>query len=143
MKKVLMKAMQVSFLLVLLPLTQVLLAEEKEEKMAIPKTAKEILVMADHHMMTLKSIINKKAWKDVHKQSFAVRDLLLALPAKLPKLSSDKKKKLTSLLNRIKQEAGLLDKYGDEGKGKDVAAIFKKFADDVGKIKLLVSKEAK
>ena len=101
----------------------------------IPATAGEILTAVDTHLADLDRTIAAKALDKVHATAFAIRDLLLALPEKARDLPEPEKKALAASLGRIKQQAGLLDKYGDAGDLAQTTAVFGKFKEEIEKIK--------
>ena len=100
----------------------------------IPATAGEIFTAVDAKLADLDKTIAAKALDKVHATAFEIRDLLLALPEKTT-LSEPEKKALDASLGRIKQQAGLLDKYGDAGDLVQTKAVFGKFKEEIEKIK--------
>ena len=102
---------------------------------AIPATAGEILTAVDTLLADLDKTIAAKALDKVHVTAFAIRDLLLALPEKTGAMPAEGKKALGASLGKIKQQAGLLDKYGDAGDLAQTTAVFAKFKEEVAKIK--------
>lgn len=106
-----------------------------DSKVTIPATVGEILAAVDLQIIDLEKTITAKALDKVHVTAFSIRDLLLALPDKPSALSATGKTALLSSLNKIKQQAGLLDKYGDSGDLAQTKAVFAKFKDEIEKIK--------
>jgi hypothetical protein len=106
-------------------------------KVKIPATVDEILSAVDARIGELEKTIAANALDKVHVTAFEIRDLLLALPEKPNALSAEGKTALSSSLNKIKQQAGLLDKYGDSGDLAQTKAVFGKFKDEIAKIKQL------
>ncbi|MBA4367791.1 MAG: hypothetical protein C0403_09155 [Desulfobacterium sp.] len=104
-------------------------------KMAIPATASEIFTAVDMRVKDLENIIAANTLEKVHVAAFEIRDLLLALPEKPNTLSEEGKKALKSSLRIIKQQAGLLDKYGDANDMAQTKAVFRKYKEEIEKIK--------
>jgi len=104
-------------------------------KVTVPATVAEILTAVDLQIADLEKTITANALDKVHVTAFSIRDLLLALPEKASALSPIGKATLTSSLSKIKQQAGLLDKYGDAGDLAQTKAVFVKFKDEIEKIK--------
>lgn len=102
---------------------------------AIPATAGDVLAAVDTQLAELDKTIAAKALDKVHVTAFAIRDLLLALPEKTGALPAEGKNALAASLGKIKQQAGLLDKYGDAGDLAQTTAVFAKFKEEVAKIK--------
>ena len=100
-----------------------------------PATTGEIFTAVDAQLADLDKTIAAKALDKVHATAFAIRDLLLALPEKTGPLPEPEKKALTASLGKIKQQAGLLDKYGDAGDLVQTNAVFGKFKEEIEKIK--------
>lgn len=105
------------------------------EQAATPATAGEILAAVDTRLAELDQTIAAGELEKVHVTAFAIRDLLLTLPEKAGELPAESKTALTSSLARIKQQAGLLDKYGDAGDQAQTKAVFGKFQAEIAKIK--------
>ena len=100
-----------------------------------PATVGEILTAVDAKLADLDGTITAKALDKVHVTAFAIRDLLLTLPEKTGPLPEPEKKALAASLTKIKQQAGLLDKYGDAGDFAQTSAVFGKFKEEIEKIK--------
>lgn len=108
---------------------------EATGNLQMPATAGEILAAVNSQILELEKTIAAHALDKVHVKAFEIRDLLLALPEKTSTLSSQGKTALTSSLGKIKQQAGLLDKYGDSGDLAQLKVVFVKFKDEIEKIK--------
>lgn len=106
-----------------------------DSKVQIPATGGEILAAVDLQVAALEKTIAANELHKVHLSAFEIRDLLLALPAKTSALSAEGKTVLKSSLNKIKQQAGLLDKFGDSGDLAQTRAVFTKMKDEIEKIK--------
>jgi len=104
-------------------------------KMTIPATVAEILAAVDVQVAALEKTIVANELHKVHLTAFEIRDLLLALPEKASALSAEGKTALKSSLGKIKQQAGLLDKFGDSGDLAQTKTVFMKFKDEIEKIK--------
>jgi len=110
---------------------------------AIPGTVGGIMKEVEANMARLDGIVAGGKLADVHGVAFTIRDLLVALPAKAHGLSAEEAKALSSSLTKIKQQAGLLDKFGDSGDSAQTKAVLVKFKGEVEGIKKLVgSKES-
>lgn len=104
-------------------------------KMTIPATVAEILAAVDLRVAALDKTITANELDKVHLTAFEIRDLLLALPEKAGALSAEGKTALKASLGKIKQQAGLLDKFGDSGDLAQTKTVFLKFKDEIEKIK--------
>lgn len=104
-------------------------------ELAIPATAGEIFTAVDKRVKDLENIIAANTLDKVHVSAFEIRDLLLAMPDKTNTLADAEKTTLKSSLNKIKQLAGLLDKYGDTKDMAQTKAVFGKFKEEIEKIK--------
>ena len=102
---------------------------------AILATAGDVLTAVDAQLADLDKTIAAKALDKVHVTAFAIRDLLLTLPEKTGSLPAEGKNTLTASLGKIKQQAGLLDKYGDAGDLAQTTAVFGKLKEEIVKIK--------
>lgn len=107
----------------------------EKPKMTIPATAGEIFTAVDKRVKDLENIIAANTLDKVHVAAFEIRDLLLALPEKPNTLAESGKTALKSSLTKIKQQAGLLDKYGDSNDMAQTKAVFGKFKQEIEKIK--------
>ncbi len=100
-----------------------------------PTTVEDILANVDLQLTALNKVIIAKELDKVHVIAFAIRDLLLLLPQKQSDLGPQKKTALITSLNNIKQQATLLDKFGDSNNLAQTKKVFTKFEDEIGKIK--------
>lgn len=105
-----------------------------KSQQTIPATAAEILTVVEAKLVELERIIAAKKLEQVHSTAFEIRDLLLALPEKVALPETDKKQ-LSASLGKIKQQASLLDKFGDAGDSAQTSAVFGKFKEEIEKIK--------
>lgn len=103
-------------------------------KVAIPATVDEIFAIVDEQVVALEKAIAVNELNKVHVMAFEIRDLLMALPEKTSALSTQGKSALISSLNKIKQQASLLDKFGDAGDLAQTKTVLKKFKDEIMKI---------
>lgn len=113
-------------------------SEPTSKTVAIPATVQGIFDEVTKSLATLDKLVAAKDLDNVHEQAFTARDLLLALPDKAKDLSAEAKTSLTASLARIKQQATLLDKYGDAGDAAQVKAVLAKFKEEIEKIKKTV-----
>lgn len=82
---------------------------------AIPDTADGIWQAIDKHSGELKSAIDSGALTTVHHHAFAIRDLVAALPAHSPSLSTEDQTKLEGEVKFVATLADRLDQTGDAG----------------------------
>lgn len=106
-----------------------------ESQATVPTTVKDILAKVDLQLAVLNKVIIAKELNKVHVIAFEIRDLLLVLPQKQSDLGPQKKTALIASLNNIKQQATLLDKFGDANNLAQTKKVFTKFEDEIGKIK--------
>lgn len=106
-----------------------------EGKMEIPDTAAGILKAVDEHVKELDEVVVGGKLDQVHELAFAVRDMLAALPGKLHELPKDVSTTLNTSLGKIRQQAELLDKYGDSGNAAQTKAVLGKFKAEIDSIK--------
>lgn len=111
---------------------------DADKKTEIPDTVDGIFAEVTEHLEMLEKTVTDKKLDAVHELAFEIRDLLLALPDKTKDLASDKKTALADALKKIKQEAGLLDKYGDAGDATQTKSVLGKFKTDIEAIRKLV-----
>lgn len=111
---------------------------DADKKTEMPDTIDGIFAEVTEHLTMLDKTVADKKLDAVHETAFEIRDLLLALPDKAKDLASDKKTALTDALKKIKQEAGLLDKYGDAGDATQTKSVLGKFKIDIEAIRKLV-----
>ena len=107
-------------------------------KVKIPDTISEMMHAVDEHLGALDQLIVKGELHRVHKIAFETRDLLFALPAKVSP-SELEEIKLNTSLKKIKQQAGLLDKYGDAGNARLTKVVLKKFKEEIETLKTYVA----
>lgn len=114
-----------------------------EGKAEIPATAAAIFDEVDEHLEQLDGVVASGKLGGVHELAFDIRDMLLALPEKATGLSPDNSKALATSLGKIKQQAGLLDKFGDAGDAAQTKVVLSKFKAEIERVKGLVgAKEA-
>jgi hypothetical protein len=107
-------------------------------KMNIPTSVGEIFQAVDERLKTLDQLIKEGGLLRVHGVAFETRDLLFALPSKATALSEQQKKNLKTHLKKIRQQAALLDKYGDAKNANMTKAVFRKFQAEIRAIKSLI-----
>ena len=88
-------------------------SEAPAEAMAIPDTADGIWTAIDTHSAELKATIAGGDLKQVHHHAFAIRDLVAALPAHSPTLSTEDQAKLKGEVGFVTTLADRLDESGD------------------------------
>lgn len=106
-----------------------------DEPVAIPATVAEILAAVDRHVAAIDRAIVSGALAKVHGEAFAARDLLAALPEKVNGLSAADAKTLATAVGRIRQQAGLLDKFGDAGDAAQTRAVLARFKQEIAGIR--------
>ncbi|CAN5498824.1 hypothetical protein BH09SUM1_BH09SUM1_00820 [soil metagenome] len=112
--------------------------EHAEGNEGIPETADAIMSEVDEHLEQLDELVASGKLDGVHEVAFSVRDMLLTLPAKTEGLTPENATALDSSLKKIKQQAGLLDKFGDAGDAAQTKAILSKFKAEIDTIKKLI-----
>lgn len=110
------------------------------KKVAIPDTVAGILRGVDERLEALDRVLMQNELSRVHQLAFEARDLLLALPPGASLTESDTSR-LESSLKKIKQQASLLDKYGDAGNARMTKVILKKFKEEIDLIKQQVANQ--
>lgn len=110
-----------------------------ESKVTVPATVEDILANVDLQLSALNKVIMDKELDRVHVLAFEIRDMLMALPQKRSDLPPQGKTALTTSLNNIKQQATLLDKFGDSKNLAQTKKVFTKFEDEIGKIKEILA----
>lgn len=106
-------------------------------KMDIPDSAAALMAEVDEHLNQLDNVVASGKLDQVHELAFAVRDMLAALPERLHEPPQDVSITLNSSLGKIRQQAELLDKYGDAGNAAQTKAVLGKFkaaVDGIGKL---------
>jgi len=104
----------------------------------IPDSVDGIFDEVAEHLEQLDKVVASGELDGVHEIAFDIRDMLLALPEKANGLSAENAKALSNSLSKIKQHAGLLDKFGDAGDGAQTKAVLGKFKAEIETIKKLV-----
>lgn len=111
------------------------------EPREIPNTVAGIYEEVDSNMNRLDNVISSGKLAQVHGLAFWVRDVLLGLP-KAQDVPQDSKDQLEQSLKRIQSYADLLDRYGDTDQQDQTAAVYKRFSEEVEKIRGLVKAPA-
>lgn len=111
----------------------------KEEAVAVPATVEQLLAAVDQRVATLDQVIAAGELAKVHTEAFAARDLLAALPGKLKNLDKASAQALDAALGRIRQQAGLLDKFGDAGDAAQTRAVLARFKNEIAAIRQQVA----
>jgi hypothetical protein len=109
-----------------------------ESKVTVPATVEDILANVDLQLSALNKVIMAKELDRVHVLAFEIRDMLMALPQRSD-LPAPGKAALMTSLNNIKQQATLLDKFGDAKNLAQTKKVFTKFEDEIGKIKEILN----
>ena len=89
--------------------------ETEAASMPIPETADGIWQAIDMHTGELKAAIGSGALNTVHEHAFAIRDLVAALPAHSPSLSTEDQAKQQADVKFVATLADRLDETGDAG----------------------------
>lgn len=105
------------------------------EPAAIPATRAEILVAVDQCIAAIDQAITAGKLAKVHGEAFAARDLLAALPEKVAGLNPTETKALAAAISRIRQQAGLLDKFGDAGDAAQTRAVLARLKTEIAGIR--------
>lgn len=107
----------------------------RDEPVAIPATIAEILAAADRRVAAIDRAIAGGGLAKVHAEAFAARDLLAALPQKVAGLNPEEAKALDAAIGRVRQQAGLLDKFGDAGDAAQTRAVLARFKKEIAGIR--------
>lgn len=107
----------------------------RDEPAAIPATIAEILAAADQRVAAIDRAIAEGSLAGVHGEAFAARDLLAALPEKVSGLDPEAAKALDAAIGRIRQQAALLDKFGDAGDAAQTRAVLARFKKEIAGIR--------
>lgn len=107
-------------------------------KVEIPATVDGIFDEVTEHLGELDKVVASGKLDGVHEIAFDIRDMLLALPGKAKALSAENQKALGTSLSKIKQEAALLDKFGDAGDAAQTKAVLAKYKTEIETIKKLI-----
>lgn len=110
-----------------------------DEPVAIPATVDGILAAVDQRVAAIDQAIADGKLAKVHGEAFAARDLLAALPEKVGGLGEAKAKALAAAIGRIRQQAGLLDKFGDAGDVAQTRAVLARFKQEIAGIRQQVT----
>jgi len=113
-------------------------AHSHDAEVAIPATLDALLSGVDQRVAAIDGAIAGGQLAKVHGEAFAARDLIAAIPGKVDGLSNEDSKALTAGIARIKQQAGLLDKFGDAGDAAQTKAVLAKFKAEIAAIRKLV-----
>ncbi|MDG4549798.1 MAG: hypothetical protein RKR03_05655 [Candidatus Competibacter sp.] len=106
-----------------------------DEPVAIPATVADILVAVDRRVAAIDQAIAGGSLAKVHGEAFAARDLLAALPEKVIGLNPEEAKALDAAIGRIRQQAALLDKFGDAGDAAQTRAVLTRFKKEIAGIR--------
>lgn len=107
----------------------------RDEPAAIPATVTEILAAVDQRVAAIDQAIVGGNLAKVHGEAFAARDLLAALPEKVVGLNPAEAKALDAAIGRIRQQAALLDKFGDAGDAAQTRAVLARFKTEIASIR--------
>jgi hypothetical protein len=107
----------------------------RDEPAAIPATIADILAAADQRVAAIDQAIVSGKLATVHRDAFAARDLLVALPGKVTGLNPEEAKALDAAIGRIRQQAALLDKFGDAGDAAQTRAVLTRFKKEIAGIR--------
>jgi len=110
-----------------------------DEPAAIPATVTEILAAVDQRVAAIDQAIAGGNLAKVHGEAFVARDLLAALPEKVTGLNPAETKALDAAIGRIRQQAGLLDKFGDAGDAAQTRAVLARFKTEIAGIRQQVA----
>lgn len=108
------------------------------DEVEIPATLEALLSGVDHRVAAIDAAIAGGQLAKVHGEAFAARDLIAAIPGMVSGLSDADSKSLSAGIARIRQQAGLLDKFGDAGDAAQTKAVLAKFKADIMSIRKLV-----
>lgn len=106
-----------------------------EVAVEIPATINAILTTVDQHVAAIDQAIVSGKLATVHREAFSARDLLVALPGKVAGLSEADAKALNATIGRIRQQAALLDKFGDAGDAAQTRAVLARFKTEIASIR--------
>jgi len=98
----------------------------------------EIFSEVDKRLAALDRTLEKGDLHRVHEIAFETRDLLLTTPLKATSLSDKRKSDLQKSLKKIRQQAALLDKYGDAGNARMTKVVLGKFKTEIQSIKKMM-----
>ncbi len=106
-----------------------------DEPAAIPATVADILAVVDQRVAAIDQAIADGKLTKVHGEAFAARDLLAALPEKVTGLNPAEGKALNAAIGRVRQQAALLDKFGDAGDTAQTRAVLARFKTEIAGIR--------
>lgn len=109
-----------------------------EAAVDVPADLGGVLAAVEGRVAAIDAAIAGGQLAKVHGEAFAARDLIAAVPEKVSGLSDADSKSLSASIARIKQQAGLLDKFGDTGDAAQTKAVFAKFKAEIAAIRKLV-----
>lgn len=109
-----------------------------DAEVSIPATLDALLTEVDERVDEIDAAIAGGQLAKVHGEAFAARDLIAAIPGKVSGLSDADSKALAASIARTKQQAGLLDKFGDTGDTAQTKAVLAKFKAEITSIKKVV-----
>jgi len=107
-------------------------------EVAIPATLDALLSEVDKRVTAMDAAITGNKLAKVHSEAFAARDLIAAIPKMVGSLSDGDSKALSASVARIRQQAGLLDKFGDAGDAAQTKAVLAKFKAEIAAIRKMV-----
>ncbi len=110
-----------------------------DESVAIPATVDALLAAVDQRVAAIDQAIATGKLAKVHNEAFAARDLLAALPGKVAGLDPADAKALDAAIGRVRQQAGLLDKFGDAGDATQTRAVLARFKTEIAGIRQQVA----
>ena len=113
-----------------------------DEPVAVPATSDEILAAVDQRVAAIDQAIAGGKLAKIHGEAFAARDLLAALPGKAAGLGPAEIKALDAAIGRIRQQAGLLDKFGDAGDAAQTRAVLARFKQEIAGIRQQVAEKS-
>lgn len=109
-----------------------------EATVDVPADLGGVLAAVEGRVAAIDAAIASGQLAKVHGEAFAARDLIAAIPGKVSGLSDAESKALSAGIARIKQQAGLLDKFGDAGDAAQTKAVLAKFKSEIAAIRKLV-----
>ena len=104
----------------------------------VQATISEIFAEVDKRLAALDRAVEKGDLHRIHEIAFETRDLLLTTPPKATSLSDKGKRDLQKSLKKIRQQAALLDKYGDAGNTRMTKVVLGKFKSEIQSIKKMM-----
>jgi hypothetical protein len=103
-------------------------AEAAQAPTVVPDTADGVWQAIDGKQAELKAAIGRGELGKVHHLAFAIRDLMAALPAKLPGLDDSAKADLQGKVGFVQTLADRLDQSGDAGDHAATQASYEQLA---------------